>query len=110
MTIPPGLPLQVTHHVFVGTKCTKGVCTEINEHGMRVHIAHQLSVGDIVAVDVAFPEGGFRAYARVTYRNQYQYGLYFVDLEPEQQGQLAEFLQQLDIPIRKQAKGRPTIQ
>lgn len=108
MSRPSDLPIQVTHHVFVGTKCTHGVCTEINEHGMRTEVAHPLSVGDIVNVDVAFPEGGFRAYARITYRshdhNRYHYGMYFVELDEAQREQLAELLSQSNLPTFQKTK------
>ncbi len=45
------LPLRVTHHVFVGTRRTECVCTDINEYGMGVDIAQPLSVGEIVKLE-----------------------------------------------------------
>ena len=80
-------PVRVTHSVFVGTRLTKGLCTQIDEFGMRVEIPNHLSVGEIV--DVVIPPDTFQAFARVTYRNQSHYGLYFVDLDPAQRKKLA---------------------
>jgi hypothetical protein len=86
------LPLQVTHHLFVGTRRTECVCTDINEHGMGVDIPQPLSVGEIVRLELGLPSDRFDAFARVIYRNSYHCGLYFVDLDPEQRQKLAKIL------------------
>lgn len=86
------LPLQVTHHVFVGTRRTECVCTDINEHGMGVDIAQPLSVGEIVRLELELPSDRFDAFARVIYRNHHHCGLYFVDVTAEQRQKLAEII------------------
>jgi PilZ domain len=86
------LPLKVTHHVFVGTRCTECVCTDINEHGMGVDISQPLSVGEIVKLDLELPSDPFYACARVIYRKQHHCGLYFVDLTPDQRQNLSEIV------------------
>lgn len=88
------LPLQVTHQVFVGTRRTECICTDINEHGMGVDIPQALSVGEIVKLGFELPSERFEAFARVTYRNHHHCGLHFVDLNPEQRQKLAEILAQ----------------
>jgi hypothetical protein len=88
------LPLQVTHHVFVGTRRTECICTDINEHGIGVNIAHPLSVGEIVKVELELPRDRFEVSARVIYRNQHHCGLYFVDLNPEQRNKLRAILKE----------------
>ncbi len=82
----------MTHHVFVGTRRTECVCTDINEYGMGVSIARPLLVGEIVKLELEIPDDRFESFARVIYRKKGQCGLYFVDLSPEQRQKLAEII------------------
>ncbi len=87
------LPVEVTHHAFVGTLVTQGVCTDLNEYGFGANIPQPLSVGEIVKVFLELPTDALNIYARVVYRNAHHYGFYFTEVEPEQEAKLIEALE-----------------
>ncbi len=86
------LPASVTHNTFVGTRCTQGVCSDINEYGMGADIPQPLLVGEIVQVALELPFDRLNTFARVVYRNDYHYGFYFVDMDEGQQQTLDKAL------------------
>lgn len=86
------LPVEVTHNAFAGTRCTQGVCSDINEYGMGADIPQPLLVGEIVQVALEFPFDRLNTFARVVYRNDYHYGFYFVDMNEQQQQTLDKAL------------------
>lgn len=86
------LPVEITHHVFVGTRATQGVCTDLNEHGFGANIPQPLAVGEIVKVALSLPADPLHTCARVVYRNGHHYGFYFVEIEPEQRAKLTSTL------------------
>lgn len=86
------LPVEVTHNALAGTRCTQGVCSDINEYGMGADIPQPLLVGEVVQVALELPFDTLKTFARVVYRNDYHYGFYFVDLDDEQRGKLEQAL------------------
>lgn len=82
------LPVEVTHHVFVGARSTQGVCTDLNGYGFGADIPQPLSVGEVVKVALDLPSDRLSVFARVVYRNGYHYGFYFVEIEAEQRSKL----------------------
>ncbi len=86
------LPVEVTHHAFVGIRCTQGVCTDLNEYGFGANLPRPLSVGEVVKVALDLPAGTLDISARVVYRNAYHYGFYFTEVESEQRSKLAKCL------------------
>jgi c-di-GMP-binding flagellar brake protein YcgR len=68
-----------------------GQVNDISEVGLSVFVSAEFEVGDTVEVEVALPysTGCTRAKAIVRTRDNYRYGLQFVDLHPKQQEALA---------------------
>ncbi len=86
------LPVQVTHHAFVGTRVSQGVCNDLNEYGFGADIPQPLSVGEVVKVTLELPTDTLNICARVVYRNAHHYGFYFTEVEPEQEAKLLDAL------------------
>ncbi len=86
------LPVEVTHNALAGTRCTQGVCSDINEYGMGADIPQPLLVGEVVQIALELPFDRLNAFARVVYRNDYHYGFYFLEMADEQQGRLEQAL------------------
>jgi c-di-GMP-binding flagellar brake protein YcgR len=76
-----------------------GQANDLSEGGLSVYVPTELEIGDTLDLEITLPYSTHptRAKAVVRTRDNYRYGLQFVDLHPKQQESLARACKLADL-------------
>ncbi len=86
------IPITIRHLADGGVRASRGVSLDLSEGGMGALVKTGLKVGDMVEIDIQWPEHALSVIGIVRHSSDTRSGFEFMGLTPEERAQIVAMM------------------